>query len=188
MNNNNQANPQPSALFRGQLTRMPFPHRASVAQAQMLPLFTDSDYEVFSQLTCTQRPVFLNVPEHYEILSELAAIASKTWENITIIARISMPGGMRIPVNLLADNVLLVEEVSLEEAQIRHSAQPVLIIDDRFSRIEIENNNNEIQLRLYLPDDNLTTSSHSSSLAPLTDYLTSINVQKVEEPMQEQGK
>ena len=166
---------QPSAIYHGVLTRMPFPHRPSIAQAQMLPLFTDNDFEVFSQLTCTQRPVYLNVPEHYEILSELVAIASQTWENITIIARISMPGGMRIPVNLLADNVLLVEEVSLEEAQISHSAQPVLVIEDRFSRIEIENNNNEIQLRLYHPDE-----TSQDILTPLTDYLASINIKDID--------
>lgn len=167
-----------SAQFHGILTRMPFPHRPSLAQAQMLPLYTDNDFEVFSQLTCTQRPVYLNIPEHYEILAELADIAGKTWENITIVTRISMPGGMRIPATLLADNVLLVEEVAIEEAQISHSSQPVLVIDDRFSRIEIENNNNEIQLRLYLPDDYFPTDNKSNSLAPLVDYLASIHVKE----------
>lgn len=176
--NNSQ---QPNAQFHGLLNRMPFPHRPSIAQAQMLPLFTESDHEVLSSLTSTERPIYLNVPEHYEILSELTTIASKTWENITIIARVSMPGSMRIPVNLLAENVLLVEEVALEEQQISLSAQPVLIIEDRFSRIEIENNDNEIYLRLYLPNNCVAnnhqqTEQQSSLLAPLTDYLASINV------------
>ena len=118
----------------------------------MLPLTTDNDFSVFANFTSSPYPVLINVREHYQILSDLVAEALLCWPDITIIIRMSMPGGMRIPANLLADNVLLLEDVAYEEKKLLALAHPVLVIEDHFTRIEIDNNDNNISLRLYSND------------------------------------
>ena len=135
--------------YRGTLKRMPFAHKPSIAEAQMLPLTNDSDFAVFANFTSSPYPVLLNVREHYQILSDLVDKAQQCWPGIFIAIRISMPGGMRIPANLLADNILLLEDLAAEEQKLIASANPLLVIEDRFSRIEIDNNDNSIRLRLY---------------------------------------
>lgn len=152
--------------YCGTLKRMPFADKPSIAEAQMLPLTTDNDFSVFANFTSSPNPVFINVREHYQILSELVDEAKQCWPDITILIRISMPGGMRIPANLLADNVLLLEEVAFEEQKLVALAHPLLVIEDHFSRIEIDNNNNSINLRLYSKDV-----LPSGALQPLIAYL-----------------
>lgn len=145
--------------YCGTLIRMPFAHKPSISEAQMLPLTTDSDFAVFADFTSSPYPVLLNVREHYQILSDLVAEAQLCWPDITIVVRISMPGAMRIPANLLADNVLLLEDLATEEQKLVAMANPLLVIEDRFTRIEIDKNDNSISLRLYsneiLPTDAL---------------------------------
>ena len=162
----------PNQSFQGSLEKMPFGNRPSKAGAQMLPLSKASDFEVFADFTSTDQPVLLSIPEHYEILSELAGLANEHLPNITMLVRISMPGGMRIPANLLADNVLLAEDLEAEEHKlvasltlnqdINNSANPLLVIEDRFTRMEIDNNDNSIKLRLYGKGDLQPLVSHLS--------------------------
>lgn len=159
--------------YSGTLTRMPFAHKPSICEAQMLPLTTDSDFAVFADFTSSPYPVLLNVREHYQILSDLVEKAQLCWPGITTVIRISMPGGMRIPNNLLADNVLLLEDLTAEEQKLVAFTNPLLVIEDRFSHIEIDNNDNSISLRLYsnevLPTD---------ALRPLITYLHQRGVAK----------
>ncbi|KGJ93907.1 hypothetical protein [Colwellia psychrerythraea] len=138
--------------YCGTLSRMPFPDMPSIAEAQMLPLTTDNDFSVFANFTSSPYPVFVNVREHYQILSDLVDEAQLCWPKITIIVRISMPGGMRIPANLLADNVLLLEDITCEEQKLVVFENSLLVIEDYFTRIEIDNNDNSVRLRLYSND------------------------------------
>ena len=152
--------------YCGTLKRMPFAHKPSIAEAQMLPLTTDSDFTVFANFTSSPYPVLLNVREHYQILSDLVAEAQLCWPGITILVRLSMPGGMRIPANLLADNILLLEDLASEEKKLVTLIKPLLVIEDRFTRIEIDNNDNSVSLRLY-SDDGLPTDALQPLIACL---------------------
>ncbi|WDE02323.1 hypothetical protein [Thalassomonas actiniarum] len=143
----NQARMKP---FTGTLTRRPFPNKPSIAEAQMLPLSSDSDFEVFTSFNSATCPVLLNVREHYQLLSDLVDEAQVCWPDVFILIRLSMPGGMRIPAKLLTDNVLLLEDITFEEQKLIDIASPLLVVEDRFSRVEIDNNDNSIHLRLYL--------------------------------------
>lgn len=167
--------------YKATLTRMPNPHKPSLAQSQMLPLLTDNDFEVFSEFSSSHHPVLLNVAEHYQLLSALVDSANQQWPNITIMIRLSMPGGMRIPANLLADNVLLLEDITDEEQKLKlelehqlesnqQAVTGLLVIEDRFRRIEIDNNDNAISLRLYHTFNNtLNDSLNSTSNSTLSD-------------------
>ena len=108
---------------------------------------------MFTGFTSSDYPVWLNVREHYQLLSDLVDEAQQCWPEIIIAVRISMPGGMRIPANLLAENILLLEDVAAEEQKLLAYANPLLVIEDRFTRVEIDNNDNSICLRLYLGEE-----------------------------------
>ncbi|MCJ8268547.1 MAG: hypothetical protein MJK04_04005, partial [Psychrosphaera sp.] len=72
----------------------------------------------------------------------------------------------------LADNVLLAEDLDAEEHKlvasltlsqdINNSANPLLVIEDRFTRMEVDNNDNSIKLRLYGKGDLQPLISHLS--------------------------
>jgi len=160
---------KPKAEYRGTLKSMPFPHKPSIAEAQMLPLTCDSDFEVFTGFTSSSCPVLLNVREHYQLLSDLVDVAQKCWPGITILIRISMPGGMRIPAKLLTDNILLLEDITGEEQSLITVANPLLVIKDRFSRVEIDNNDNSIRLRLYAQEQD--AQQPGDALTPLISCL-----------------
>ncbi|WP_281557901.1 hypothetical protein [Thalassomonas sp. RHCl1] len=156
--------------FTGTLTRRPFPNKPSIAEAQMLPLTSDSDFEVFTSFNSATCPVLLNVREHYQLLSDLVDEAQARWPDIFILIRLSMPGGMRIPAKLLADNVLLLEDISFEEQKLIDIAKALLVVEDRFSRVEIDNNDNSIHLRLYL-GEKLSKEPADDALQPLIECL-----------------
>jgi hypothetical protein len=155
--------------YHGTLVKMPYPTVPTKAAAGMLPLTTDNDFEVFSEFTCSQFPVYLSIAEHYQMLSELVDLANNALPDISIVLRISMPGGMRLPANLLADNVLLLEDIAAEERIQTADNIRFLVIEDRFSRLEIENNTNAIDLRLY-------NEATANSLQSLINHLHSHGV------------
>ncbi|WDE09094.1 hypothetical protein SG34_030460 [Thalassomonas viridans] len=160
---------EPTLTYRGTLKSMPFPHKPSVAEAQMLPLTSDSDFEVFTGFSSSSCPVLLNVREHYQLLSDLVDVAQECWPGITILVRISMPGGMRIPAKLLTDNILLLEDVAAEEQKLVAANKTFLVVEDRFSHVEIDNNDNSIYLRLYANEDGQTLTTNA--LQPLISCL-----------------
>ena len=82
-----------------------------------------------------------------------------------------MPGGMRIPANLLADNILLLEDLSAEEQKLLTGGAPLLVIEDRFTRIEIDNNDNSICLRLYFDEEHSSEFFPANALQPLITCL-----------------
>ncbi len=152
--------------YQGTLIKRPYANTPSKASSGMLPLGKENDFEVFANFASSGYPILLGIDEHYQLLSELVAHANEHLNKPTILLRISMPGGMRLPANLLADNVLLAEAIENEEQKLVSQNIELLVIEDRFSRIKVDNNDNTIKLRLY--GENQT---NNSALAPLIDHL-----------------
>jgi len=136
--------------FTGQLSSLPFTNKPSAALARCMPLTNENDFEVFANLPCSQAPVLINFIEHYQILNELVLFANELWQDeLTILMRISMPGGMRLPASLLADNVLLMQDIKPEVEKLSGEVPHLLTIDDNFIRYQLEQGNNDISINLY---------------------------------------
>ncbi len=136
--------------FLGQLLSIPFTNKPSAALARCMPLANDNDFEVFANLPCSQASVLLNFVEHYQILNELVLLANELWpDELTILIRLSMPGGMRLPASLLAHNVLLMQDIKPEIEKLSGEVTHLLTIDDNFIRYQLEQGNNEISINLH---------------------------------------
>ncbi len=141
--------PSTEASFNGKITRRPFPATMTPAMAQTLPLLTENDFEVFSSLPSNLTPVKLNFQEHYKILSDMVECAATNFPEITVLCRISMPGGMRILAGLLQDNVLLLQDVKPEEEKLLKQGKPLMVVEDYFAHYELEKGDNSMSVRLY---------------------------------------
>lgn len=157
---------KPIAYFHGQLKRMPFPNKASVAQLQILPLITLHDHEVLSEFKSHDVPVYLNVAEHYRLLTMLINVANELWPDLSVLIRFSMPGGCQIAPTLLRDNVFILQDIKSEELKLSGQQRTLLVIDDNFAHFELDNGNNKIALRLYSGSE-----GNEYSLKPLVDIL-----------------
>jgi hypothetical protein len=136
--------------YLGQLNNIPFANKPSAALARCMPLANESDFDVFSQLPCSDAPILINFIEHYQILNELVNQANALWDcELTILLRISMPGGMRLPASLLADNVLLMQDVEPELKRLSSKVKHLLVIDDHFIRYQLEQGDNAIAISLF---------------------------------------
>ena len=140
--------------FNGQLSRAPFEGKVSAALARYMPLESDNDFEVFAQLPSSQAPIFLNFAEHYQILNALVTLANSLWpDDLCILLRLSMPGGMRLPGTLLNDNVLLMQDVSPEVTRLQFKVPSLLVIDDHLLRYQLEQGHNQMQISFYAKQD-----------------------------------
>lgn len=140
--------------FRGQLTRNPFPNTPSKAQARMMPIECENDFDVFANLPASQAPILLNFSEHFQLLAELVKSAQGIWpEHLSILLRISMPSGMRLPAPMLEPNVLMTQEIEPELSKLKKASGHVLVIEDRFVRFQIERGDNDISLKLFSDSD-----------------------------------
>lgn len=136
--------------FSGKLTRVPFVGKPSAALARIMPVENENDFAVFTDLPCSDSPILLNFIEHYQILNDLVTQANVLWpQNLAILVRISMPGGMRLPKALLADNVLLMEDVRPEVARLKDSDANLLVIEDNFIRYQLEKGDNSLSVDLF---------------------------------------
>ena len=140
--------------FNGQLVRRPFVGKPSVALARTMPMSREEDFAVFTELPSTDAPIYINFAEHYQILNDLVVAANKLWpDNLNILVRMSMPSGMRLPAPLLADNVLLMQDVAPEVARLKDTGNPLLIIDDHLIRYQLEQGNNSFDMTFYSKED-----------------------------------
>jgi len=141
--------------YLGQLLSVPFTNKPSAALARCMPLSNDNDFAVFANLPCSDAPVLINFIEHYQILNELVLYANELWQaELTILIRISMPGGMRLPASLLAHNVLLMQDITPEVEKLSGTVTHLLTIDDNFIRYQLEQGHNEIAINLHSLDKN----------------------------------
>ena len=162
---------KPLTSFLGRLKRRPFEKKASVAQMQVLPLITLSDFEAMSEFVSHTVPVYINVAEHYKLLALLVKKASEVLCELNILIRFSMPGGTQIDPVLLTDNILILQDLKAEEIRLSKSSKKLLVIDDNFAHFEVDNGDNLISLRLYDKE-----SSGENKLAPLIELLFSFGV------------
>jgi len=136
--------------YLGQLLSVPFENKPSAALARCMPLSSDNDFTVFANLPCSDAPVLINFIEHYQILNELVLLANELWpQELTILIRISMPGGMRLPASLLANNVLLMQDIQPEVEKLTGKVTHLLTIDDNFIRYQLEQGHNKISINLH---------------------------------------
>lgn len=158
--------------YKGKLKGIPFPHKPSAALARCMPLTSDNDFEVFARLPNSEAPILINFIEHYQILDALVLRANDTWpDDLTILIRLSMPGGMRLPKSLLAPNVLLMQDVQPEIEKLSGSVPHLLIIDDNFIRYQLEQGNNDINVHLIS-----TTADQAANFAMFSNDLTQFNI------------
>ena len=156
--------------FHGVLTHVPFEGGISAALARYMPLESENDFQVFAELPASKAPIFLNFAEHYQILESLVKSANEIWsEDLCILIRLSMPGGMRLPALLLAPNVLLMQEVEPEITRLKGQVKNLLVIDDHFLRYQLEQGQNQIKISLY-HQDKADQSGFERFLAPMADY------------------
>lgn len=141
--------------YVGHLLSVPFNNKPSAALARCMPLSNDSDFAIFTDLPCSDAPVLINFIEHYQILNELVLLANELWpKELTILIRISMPGGMRLPASLLANNVLLMQDIKPEIDKLAGKVSHLLTIDDNFIRYQLEQGHNQIAINLHSVSNN----------------------------------
>ena len=158
--------------YNGKLRGTPFPHKPSAALARCMPLTSDNDFEVFARLPNSQAPILVNFIEHYQILDALVLRANEIWPNeLTILVRLSMPGGMRLPKSLLASNVLLMQDVQPEIEKLSGCVSHLLVIDDDFIRYQLEQGNNDITVQLFS-----TQADQDANFALFLSELTQFNI------------
>lgn len=133
--------------YIGELKDIPFTHKPSAALARCMPLTSDNDFEVFARLPNSSAPILINFIEHYQILDALVLHANELWpQELTILIRLSMPGGMRLPKSLLEPNVLLMQDIQPEIEKLSDQVPYLLTIDDSFIRYQLEQGNNQMAL------------------------------------------
>ncbi len=136
--------------FYGQLKSIPFAGKPSAALARCMPLSNENDFAVFADLPCSDSPILINFIEHYQILEQLVTFANSLWQQeLTILLRISMPGGMRLPASLLASNVLLMQDIEPELKRLTGQVTNLLVIEDCFIRYQLEQGDNSIVISLH---------------------------------------
>lgn len=136
--------------FDGILTRAPHPDKPSKAMSRMMPIENENDFTVFANLPPSDVPIYLNFGEHHQFLAALVTHAQKLWpEQLSILVRLSMPAGTRLPAPLLESNVLLCQEIEPELSKLQDSNQNILVIEDFFVRFQIERGNNDIHIQLF---------------------------------------
>jgi len=152
-----------------QLKGIPFTNTPSAALARCMPLSSESDFEVFARLPNSQAPILINFIEHYKILDALVLRANELWpDDLTILIRLSMPGGLRLPKSLLEPNVLLMQDITPELDKLSRGAGYLLTIDDSFIRYQLEQGDN--QIAISLTSDNNDDDRFSQFISALAQF------------------
>jgi hypothetical protein len=148
--------------WHGTLTSRPFGDRAVLAQMQSLPLIGEHDFAVAASFPGARAtPVFLSYAEHLEFLSLLVRELFARIPELQIVIRMRLPIQGRLPVELLDEKVLLLDDLTGDVGCLSIQNN-VLEIEDRFVRHPLEAGDNRIQLRLVAK----VVSQHLGNLAP----------------------
>ncbi len=136
------------------LEKTPFPTRAASAQARMMPLLNENDFEVMASLPTNETRVHLSFADYFELLSKLVNFALTHFPELELILiRVSLPSGIRLDKSLLQDKVLMLQEVHREEERCIKRQKSFLVIEDFICRFRLQDGDNRINLRLYQVDD-----------------------------------
>ena len=131
------------------LGKNPYPSMPAFSNAQVLPLNSASDFEAIASLPNSNCPVYLSFDEHHRLLSELVEFFLENRKHTTVLLRISMPSGMRLPKNLLNERVLMLQDIEPEETKLRLTGEPFVAIDSQLVRFRLEQGNNQLTIRPY---------------------------------------
>ncbi|WP_299587618.1 hypothetical protein [uncultured Microbulbifer sp.] len=151
------------------LLRNPYPKQPKPCVAQILPLEGESDFLAISQLPVGKTPVLLSFSEHYQLLVELLeCVDSAGLEIDTILLRMQMPAGGRMPKQFLQDRVLMLQGVHEEELILHQQGTSYLVIEDTLIRHPLESGSNSLRLRIRcVADCNYLISRISEKLLQL---------------------
>lgn len=155
-------------MLCAKLTANPYPGTLKLCQARTLPLEGESDFSVLSSLPVSQVPVFVNHSEHYQLLCELIDCLFEPLSNVTLLIRMQMPAGGRMPKAFLDERILMVQDVCSEEYLLKKNGVPLVVLDDRIIRYPLEKGNNELAIRFY----------HCNEAAPLIETLSKLLVER----------
>lgn len=136
-------------ILSARMTQNPYPNTLKLCQARTLPLEGESDFSVMSSLPVSNVPVFVNHTEHYQLMSELITCLLAHISDVTLLMRMQMPAGGRMPKAFLDERILMVQDVSSEEKILEKSCVTLVVFDDRIIRYPLEQGNNELCIRLY---------------------------------------
>ncbi|WP_299945145.1 hypothetical protein [uncultured Microbulbifer sp.] len=135
------------------LLRNPYPHLPKLCSARTLPLEHAGDFQALSSLHVNSVPILLNYSEHYKfIVNLLKCINSCNPQFKTLLLRMQMPAGGRMPREFLHEQVLMLQDVSNEEAILTQEGKAYLVIEDTLIRHPLEAGQNTIRVRISSPD------------------------------------
>lgn len=164
----------PFEEYEGILERRPFGDKAILAQTQSLPLIGEHDFAVVSSFAGSRdTPVLLNYSEHCDFLELLVRnVLIQIPDLDIIVVRMRMPFQGRIPIELLNEKVLLLDEQV--EGWGGHGAKDVdmVEIEDGFLRHPLELGDNHIKLRV-------TMRKPGHRLHDLIPWLQSVGIREI---------
>lgn len=138
--------------FHGQFRGHSTPHRVSRANATILPMEQAEDYESLSRvpMPACRSPVLCNFPEKYHLLEQIIIAAFTHLPSLErCVMTAMMPGGVRLPVRLLMEDIFLVHDLEEETQRLRHSGCCLLAIEERIIRHPLEAGDNTLRLRWF---------------------------------------
>jgi len=135
------------------LVRNPYPDLPKLCAARTLPLQGEVDFEAISILPVNSNPMLLNYAEHYRLIVELLArIDTFETKPDTFLLRMQMPAGGRMPKEFLDERVLMLQDVSGEEAILQSEGKLYIAIEDTLPRHPLEAGDNKIRIRIFCAD------------------------------------
>ncbi|WP_444922477.1 hypothetical protein ACJJID_09275 [Microbulbifer sp. CnH-101-G] len=162
------------------LLRNPYPQNPKLCAAQTLPLQGESDFLAISLLPVGNIPVLLSFSEHYQLLVELLECVDHSGVEIeTILLRMQMPAGGRMPKLFLQERVLMLQDVQTEELILQKAGKPYLVVEDTLVRHPLESGRNNICIRICTAEDS------DNLIAMISEKLLNLGFDNVEQIVRE---
>jgi hypothetical protein len=147
----------PAFFFSGKLIRTPATGRPFLTTTVVLPLNTPEDFIAVERLPANDptTPIWVYFQEKYDLLTRVldeAFLQLAPLDQCLMTAM--MPGGVRMPLRMLAADVFLVHSLEPERTRLLGEGVSLLTIEDSIVRHPLEYGTNEIQLVWYGPHAN----------------------------------
>ncbi len=134
--------------YLGRLERSPSRGRPVLARMDPLPLRTEADFAALRRTAPRQiAPIRVGFVEKYELLAALCRAARAHLPSLDLIfVAMNMPCGLRLPADLLREDVLIWQCVEEEARRAVARGLCVLTIQDRLVRHMFEAGDNSLAL------------------------------------------
>jgi hypothetical protein len=144
-------------FFSGELVRTPAPGRPFLATTVILPLNTPEDFISIERLPGNDptTPIWVYFREKYDLLTRVldeAFLRLAPLDQCLMTAM--MPGGVRMPLRMLAADVFLVHSLEPERTRLLGEGVNLLTIEDSIVRHPLDFGTNAIQMVWYGPHAN----------------------------------